>query len=609
MQSAVAAADESITTSSRQRGISSPPTTLKFNLNGVRAVQALDPTAHDMVCVAKATNNDVTTKKPRLCEPPTTPAANPRAPHHHRPTSPNAQPTPPSNQRSARDTRHTARPAPNHAPRGAASAVGERAPQKREGHGRRGTVRGPQSAREAPWRARTAPHERCIRTRKRNRARRPSHMPCHAGKPPPHAAAAREATARRRRGACRPSPTPALPCQRGISSPPTTLNLNLNGSAPSKLNRIARDTIHKAIAAVDEIDDTTIPGSRHGVISRLRLGWVGHRRTYEVAVAAGSTPRGRVHADDTSAQQRTTASRRLPSPSVRRRGRRCWVDTNQFSLAITHHHLEPSRPRNTVRKTTAAGPSIEDDGAPPFAHALDALRHRLQALATARVRQRSDDVLGTSARVAAVWQELLTAAAAQVALATAGHESGSARRIARPPLSWPHPIRVSRSGWPACPAGRAAASVSAGGGTDSLGMYRTRSRMQRCEGWQDAAAERQRCGWAMRQRGADTSPSTDRCAAAPSSAPRDHDAEAHDDDDAADEDVDDDAADIDDIGATATDGMANNGNMDDDGGEDDGSKDDKQRGCIVEYLVTRIHMRNKNLILYILLAPWNAPYN
>jgi hypothetical protein len=73
------------------------------------------------------------------------------------------------------------------------------------------------------------------------------------------------------------------------------------------------------------------------------------------------------------------------------------------------------------------------------------------------------------------------------------------------------------------------------------------------------------------------------------------------------------------LARTATDGMANNGNMDDDGGEDDGSKDDggmddsgeddKQRGCIVEYLVTRIHMHNKNLILYILLAPWNIPHN
>ncbi|KAF8197605.1 hypothetical protein BJ912DRAFT_81329 [Pholiota molesta] len=156
----------------------------------------LDPTTHDMVCMAKATSNDVTTKEPRLCHthhaaatvadgrtnqhpPRTTDHAHRRQPPTHtrhittgRRARTRSAPHPATNGALAtRDTQQGA--APNHSPRGAASVGGQASAAAEGGPRKGGTVRGPQSAREAPRTARTAPHERYIRTRKRHRARRP----------------------------------------------------------------------------------------------------------------------------------------------------------------------------------------------------------------------------------------------------------------------------------------------------------------------------------------------------------------------------------------------------------------------------------------------------
>jgi hypothetical protein len=65
---------------------------------------------------------------------------------------------------------------------------------------------------------------------------------------PPHAAAAREATARRRRGARRPIPLSALHLLTTHHPQPQRLRA-------LQLDQIARGTIYKAMAAVDEIND------------------------------------------------------------------------------------------------------------------------------------------------------------------------------------------------------------------------------------------------------------------------------------------------------------------------------------------------------------------
>jgi hypothetical protein len=113
-----------------------------------------------------------------------------------------------------------------------------------------------------------------------------------------------------------------------------------------------------------------------------------------------------------------TASLRFPSPmkvSIRCRGRRCWPlvgDTNVSGLPLcyprtylphasapplaTHHTPPPSSNGTFSNPHGRVQHGSQDNEPPPFALAHDeTLRHRLHALTTARVRQKSDRVPGT----------------------------------------------------------------------------------------------------------------------------------------------------------------------------------------------------------------------